>query len=308
MVLVMTPALEGLKPQWAEAAENLGASRWQYWRLRRRPGAAAELPRLGAAAVLLVVLGLRHRRTRWSARPSRWSRPQIDAVLSGNVLSGQENLGAALALDMIVDRAAADRRSTSCCSAGPRGGWRDRHRIERRRAGCRAAPAAGADRRAAAPGARSVGPTRWVDPARLRRSTSSARWSPRSPSPSRTRARRHQLRRVPADLRHAGDRPGRLHRGARVLARARGRHDRDHAGADAARPSCCCTCGFRGARPIVEMHHPAAAGVPAGGARRRRQRRVHLGGTRPAGRRRCSRPCTYIRERRSRRWCWRCST
>jgi ABC-type uncharacterized transport system permease subunit/ABC-type Fe3+ transport system substrate-binding protein len=28
MVLVMAPALEGLKPQWAEAAENLGASRW----------------------------------------------------------------------------------------------------------------------------------------------------------------------------------------------------------------------------------------------------------------------------------------
>ena len=32
MVLVMTPALEGLKPQWGEAAENLGASRWHYWR------------------------------------------------------------------------------------------------------------------------------------------------------------------------------------------------------------------------------------------------------------------------------------
>jgi putative spermidine/putrescine transport system permease protein len=32
MVLVMTPALEGLKPQWGEAAENLGANRWSYWR------------------------------------------------------------------------------------------------------------------------------------------------------------------------------------------------------------------------------------------------------------------------------------
>ena len=60
MVLVMTPALEGLKPQWAEAAENLGANRWHYWRLHRRAGAAAELPRLGAAALLLGVLGLRH--------------------------------------------------------------------------------------------------------------------------------------------------------------------------------------------------------------------------------------------------------
>ena len=61
MVLVMTPALEGLKPEWSEAAENLGASRWHYWRYVAGPVLAAELPRLGAAAVLLLVLRLRHR-------------------------------------------------------------------------------------------------------------------------------------------------------------------------------------------------------------------------------------------------------
>lgn len=32
MVLVITPALEGLKRDWREAAENLGADTWQYWR------------------------------------------------------------------------------------------------------------------------------------------------------------------------------------------------------------------------------------------------------------------------------------
>ncbi|MEE2951817.1 MAG: ABC transporter permease subunit [Pseudomonadota bacterium] len=32
MVLMITPALEGLRPQWKEAAESLGASTWQYWR------------------------------------------------------------------------------------------------------------------------------------------------------------------------------------------------------------------------------------------------------------------------------------
>jgi putative spermidine/putrescine transport system permease protein len=32
MVLIMTPAMEGLKRDWREAAENLGASTWQYWR------------------------------------------------------------------------------------------------------------------------------------------------------------------------------------------------------------------------------------------------------------------------------------
>src|SRR5246127_3390024 len=32
MVLVILPALEGLRPAWKEAAENLGARGWQYWR------------------------------------------------------------------------------------------------------------------------------------------------------------------------------------------------------------------------------------------------------------------------------------
>ena len=32
MVLVFVPALDGLKIQWREASENLGASTWQYWR------------------------------------------------------------------------------------------------------------------------------------------------------------------------------------------------------------------------------------------------------------------------------------
>jgi putative spermidine/putrescine transport system permease protein len=32
MILMITPALEGLKPDWRNAAENLGATHWQYWR------------------------------------------------------------------------------------------------------------------------------------------------------------------------------------------------------------------------------------------------------------------------------------
>ncbi|MEV4187217.1 ABC transporter permease, partial [Streptosporangium canum] len=32
MVLVMTPALDGLRPQWREAAQNSGATAWQFWR------------------------------------------------------------------------------------------------------------------------------------------------------------------------------------------------------------------------------------------------------------------------------------
>src|SRR5579871_3155485 len=32
MVLVMTPALDGMKKEWREASSILGATRWQYWR------------------------------------------------------------------------------------------------------------------------------------------------------------------------------------------------------------------------------------------------------------------------------------
>ncbi len=32
MVLIMAPAIEGLKPEWREASENMGASSVQYWR------------------------------------------------------------------------------------------------------------------------------------------------------------------------------------------------------------------------------------------------------------------------------------
>jgi len=32
MVLVISPAIDGLRREWHEAAENLGASTFQYWR------------------------------------------------------------------------------------------------------------------------------------------------------------------------------------------------------------------------------------------------------------------------------------
>ncbi|MBA2444637.1 MAG: ABC transporter permease subunit, partial [Nocardioidaceae bacterium] len=32
MVIVFLPAVDGIRPQWREAADNLGATTWQYWR------------------------------------------------------------------------------------------------------------------------------------------------------------------------------------------------------------------------------------------------------------------------------------
>jgi putative spermidine/putrescine transport system permease protein len=50
MVLIITPALEGLKREWREAADNLGANQAQYWRLIALP---ILLPSLLGTIVLL---------------------------------------------------------------------------------------------------------------------------------------------------------------------------------------------------------------------------------------------------------------
>lgn len=101
MVLVMTPALEGLKPQWAEAAENLGASRWHYWRFVAGP---VLLPNVLGSVLLLFCSAFSAYATAYALVGQSFPLvpTQISSVLSGNVLSGQENLGAALALDMVV--------------------------------------------------------------------------------------------------------------------------------------------------------------------------------------------------------------
>jgi putative spermidine/putrescine transport system permease protein len=100
MVLVMTPALEGLKPQWGEAAENLGAKRWQYWRYVAGP---VLFPNFLGSLLLLFCSSFSAYATAYAINSSfPLVTIRISSVLSGNVLSGQENLGAALAVDMIV--------------------------------------------------------------------------------------------------------------------------------------------------------------------------------------------------------------
>ena len=101
MVLVMSPALEGIKPQWGEAAENLGASRWQYWRYVAGP---VLLPNFLGSVLLLFCSAFSAFATAYALVGGSFPLVplEISAVLSGNVLSGQENLGAALALDMVI--------------------------------------------------------------------------------------------------------------------------------------------------------------------------------------------------------------
>jgi putative spermidine/putrescine transport system permease protein len=101
MVLVITPALEGLRPQWREAAENLGARKFDYWRMVAAPVLAPSM--LGAVALLFCAAFSAYATAAALTNGTlSLTSLQIGAVLSGNVLSGQENVGAALALDMIV--------------------------------------------------------------------------------------------------------------------------------------------------------------------------------------------------------------
>lgn len=101
MVLVIAPALEGMRPQWQEAAQNLGASCWQYWRWVAAPVLA---PSVVGATALLFCSSFSAYATAAALTNGTLSLTslQIGAVLSGNVITGQENVGAALALDMIV--------------------------------------------------------------------------------------------------------------------------------------------------------------------------------------------------------------
>ncbi|UOY01443.1 ABC transporter permease [Blastococcus sp. PRF04-17] len=101
MVLTITPALEALRPQWREAADNLGASGWQYWRYVGGPVLA---PPVIGATMLLFASAFAAYATADALVGS--SVPlvtlQIADALSTNVIVGAENLGKALALGMVL--------------------------------------------------------------------------------------------------------------------------------------------------------------------------------------------------------------
>ena len=52
MILIITPALDGLKTEWREAAQSLGATGWQYWRMVALPVLWPSL--LGTLALLFA--------------------------------------------------------------------------------------------------------------------------------------------------------------------------------------------------------------------------------------------------------------
>jgi putative spermidine/putrescine transport system permease protein len=101
MVLTITPAIEALRPQWREAADNLGASGRQYWRYVGGPVLAP--PVIGATMLLFASAFAAYATARALVGSSiPLVTLQIADALSSNVVVGSENLGKALALGMVV--------------------------------------------------------------------------------------------------------------------------------------------------------------------------------------------------------------
>jgi putative spermidine/putrescine transport system permease protein len=101
MVIVFLPALNGLRPQWREAAINLGASTWQFW---RQVGIPVLTPPFLASTLLLFANAF----AAYATAAILVSQGQIilplmiRAALTSEVVLGQQNLAFALALEMVV--------------------------------------------------------------------------------------------------------------------------------------------------------------------------------------------------------------
>jgi putative spermidine/putrescine transport system permease protein len=101
MVLIILPALEGLRPAWREAAENMGARTWDYWRF---VGGPVLLPSFLGCVLLLFGSALSAYATAEALTNGTipLTAIQIGSFLNGNVIAGQENIGKALGLGMVV--------------------------------------------------------------------------------------------------------------------------------------------------------------------------------------------------------------
>ena len=100
MVLILTPALDGLKKEWREASQTLGASSWQYWQMIALP---ILWPSLLGTTLLLFANSFGAVATAYGLTGSTLNIVTIllYAQIRGDVLHNQ-NLGYALALGMIL--------------------------------------------------------------------------------------------------------------------------------------------------------------------------------------------------------------
>ena len=100
MVLIATPAIDGLKREWREASQVLGATDAQYWRYVALP---VLWPSLLGATLLLFANAFGAIATAYALTGSSINLVpiQLYAQIRGDVLH-DPNLGYALALGMVV--------------------------------------------------------------------------------------------------------------------------------------------------------------------------------------------------------------
>ncbi|MFD0523871.1 ABC transporter permease [Paractinoplanes durhamensis] len=101
MLIVFLPALDGIRPQWREAAESLGGTTWQYWTRVAGPLLA---PAFLGSTLLLFANAFSAYATA-AALVSQGSPIiplQIRGALTSEVVLGQQNLGKAMALGMVI--------------------------------------------------------------------------------------------------------------------------------------------------------------------------------------------------------------
>lgn len=100
MVLVTLPALEGLRPEWQEAATNLGANTLAYWRKVALP---ILLPSIISAGMLLFANAFAAFATAYSLAQGNINLVpiQVSFVVNGNV-SMDDGLGNALSVGMML--------------------------------------------------------------------------------------------------------------------------------------------------------------------------------------------------------------
>jgi putative spermidine/putrescine transport system permease protein len=101
MVLVFLPAIDGLKVQWREASENLGASAWQYW---RHVGGPLLMPAFLGATLLLFANALSAFATiqAWENQVAYVVPQQIATALTSEVGLNSVNVADLLALGMVI--------------------------------------------------------------------------------------------------------------------------------------------------------------------------------------------------------------
>ena len=101
MVLVFMPAIDGLKVQWREASENLGASAWQYW---RHVGGPLLAPAFLGSTLLLFANGLSAFATieAWESQIAYTVPQQISVSLNSEVGLANINVADVLALGMMI--------------------------------------------------------------------------------------------------------------------------------------------------------------------------------------------------------------